>query len=104
MVDGLLASDQSEWVLDDVVPAAWRRHLSALYGAVLAPLRGLYAALGPRGMLRLDAALAISWWGHHYGHELLVQLPAALAAVAAAAWAGRQLISRCGEGGGVRAL
>ncbi|KAL4438542.1 hypothetical protein ABPG77_000190 [Micractinium sp. CCAP 211/92] len=56
LVDGVLASDQSEWLLDDVVPAAWRRHLPAVYEALLAAGRVAYRLLGPELTARADAA------------------------------------------------
>lgn len=55
-MNGVLASDQSEWLLDDLVPAAWRRHLPAVYEALLLVGRAAYRLLGPELTARVDAA------------------------------------------------
>lgn len=76
MVDGVLASDQSEWILDDLVPTSWLRHLPALYGTILSPGLLAFRLLGSDGVQGLDAALGITWLGHYYGRQVLVALPA----------------------------
>ena len=63
-MDGVLASDQSEWLLDDVVPARWTVHLPRLYCAIMAPLRWAYWTLGPTGIVALDTVLGIQYLGH----------------------------------------
>lgn len=76
LVDGVLASDQSEWLLDEVVPASWRPHLPAVYGVLTLPGRLVYRWLGPELTRRIDAAAGvtdtlrglgrlISWLGVH---------------------------------------
>ena len=50
VVDGVLASCHSEWVLDDVTPEGYARYLPAVYQRALVVARGAYAVLGPRGM------------------------------------------------------
>ena len=83
MVDGVLASDQSSWLLDDIVPAAWARHLPALYEAIMAPLRWVYSAAGPKALEALDAVLGIQWIGHRVP-LVFAHLPTVLCGVAAA--------------------
>ncbi|KAL4429187.1 hypothetical protein ABPG77_010166 [Micractinium sp. CCAP 211/92] len=89
VVNGMLASDQSSWVLDDAVPASWRAHLPAVYGLVMSPLRLLFHLLGPAGLEKLDTALGITYMGHHHGKRLLAALPATAAAALAAVAVGR---------------
>ena len=50
VVDGVLASAHSSWVLDGVTPASLRRHLPAVYQAAFKPLVLAYRALGPARM------------------------------------------------------
>ena len=83
VVDGVVASDQSEWVLDGVVPAAAVPQLPRVYGALFAPLRWAYLALGPRVWGQLVAP-TVAHLGHTYGTLFFMHLPAlALVAVAA---------------------
>jgi hypothetical protein len=42
-----VVSPHSDWILDDVAPAALRRHLPAVYEALLAPVYWLYRLVGP---------------------------------------------------------
>lgn len=58
---------QSNWLLDNSVPAAWRRHLPAVYEALLSVGQLAYAVLGPDCTRRLDAALGITRAGHWAG-------------------------------------
>lgn len=81
----LMASVQSDWILDDLVPATWRRHLPGIYGVVMSPLRLLSRLLGPDRLERLDSALGITWLGLNYGGHLLGAMPATVAAGAVAA-------------------
>lgn len=76
---------QSDWILDDVVPASWRRHLPGIYGIAMSPLRLLSRLLGPDRLEKLDSALGITWLGLNHGSRLLVALPATAAAGALAA-------------------
>lgn len=48
VVDGVVASPHSDWVLDGVTPAALRHHLPAVYEALLAPVYAAYLAVGAR--------------------------------------------------------
>ena len=83
VVDGVVASDQSEWVLDDVVHGAAVPQLPRVYGALFAPLRWAYLVLGPRVWGQVIAP-AVAYLGHNYGSLLVLHLPAlALAAVVA---------------------
>jgi len=45
VVDGIVASVHSEWILDDVLPSRW---LHGVYQAMLLPGRALYRMAGPR--------------------------------------------------------
>ena len=83
VVDGVVASDQSEWVLDDVVPAGVVPQLPSVYGALFAPLRWAYLALGPRVWGQVIAP-AVAHLGHTYGSLLFLHLPALALAVVAA--------------------
>ncbi|KAL4440600.1 hypothetical protein ABPG75_003601 [Micractinium tetrahymenae] len=94
VVDGVLASDQSDWILDDVVPASWRPLLPAVYGMLMSPLRLLFHLLGPAGLERLDSALGITWAGHNHGASLAAALPATAAVAMLAAAAARAPRSR----------
>lgn len=87
----MLASDQSDWFLDDLVPATWRAHLPALYGAILVVGRATYRLLGPQGVQRVDSALGLTYYGHHYGQQIAVHLPVAVVALLVAAQAVRRL-------------
>ncbi|KAL4421656.1 hypothetical protein ABPG75_010947, partial [Micractinium tetrahymenae] len=90
VVDGVLASDQSDWVLGDIVPASWRRHLPAVYGVVMSPLRLLFHLLGPAGLEALDSALGIIWLGRNHSKQMLAALPAG-----AVAWAVAAVAANC---------
>lgn len=80
---GVLASDQSEWLLDDLVPPAWAPRLPALYGALLWVGRAAYRVLGPQGVLRVDGALRITELGHTFGPRATAGLPSAATALGA---------------------
>ena len=90
VVDGVLASDQSEWLLDDVVPAAWVRHLPCLYVALQSPARWAYWVMGPARLQALDAAIGIQWVGHHLP-LLTARLPAAVGSLLLLAAASRRV-------------
>ena len=42
-----VASPHSDWLLDGITPAALRKHLPAVYEALLAPVYWLYVLVGP---------------------------------------------------------
>ena len=84
VVDGVVASDQSEWVLDGVVPADATPQLPRLYSALFAPLRWAYLALGPRVWGQVIAP-AVAHLGHTYGSLLFLHLPALALAAAVVA-------------------
>ena len=90
VVNGVVASDQSEWILDDLVPVWVLPHLPTIYSTLFAPLRWAAAALGPR-LWGETVSPAVAYLGHHHGMLLLVHLPAAAMALAAGASAWRQL-------------
>jgi len=46
VVDGVVASVHSEWLLDDFMPASRTSHLHGIYQKLLLPGRGLYRLLG----------------------------------------------------------
>ncbi len=50
VVNGVVASAHSDWVLDDLVPAAWTPALPRLYQALFRPVYWAYRLLGPRAM------------------------------------------------------
>ena len=83
VVDGVVASDQSEWVLDGVVPAGAVPQLPRVYAALFAPLRWAYLALGPRVWGQLVAP-TVAHLGHTYGSLLFLHLPALALAVVVA--------------------
>ena len=83
VVDGVVASDQSEWVLDGVVPADAVPQLPRVYAALFAALRWAYLALGPRVWGQLVAP-TFAHLGHTYGSLLFLHLPALALAVVAA--------------------
>jgi hypothetical protein len=47
IVDGVVASSHSDWILDDVTPAAWRHMLPAIYDVLLYPIYLFVSAVGP---------------------------------------------------------
>ncbi|KXZ50378.1 hypothetical protein GPECTOR_16g551 [Gonium pectorale] len=47
LVDGVLASPHSEWLLDWLAPAGLVPYLPCIYEALLAPVYGLYGMVGP---------------------------------------------------------
>lgn len=91
LVRGVLASDQSEWLLDDLVPPGWAPRLPALYGALLWVGRAAYRLLGPAGVRRVDAALRLTHLGHTYGPRAAAAVPAA-AATLGAVWLAARLL------------
>ena len=60
VVDGVLASAHSDWVLDAIAPAALRHLLPHAYQAAFKPITWMYHLLGPRRLERLtDAAVPV---------------------------------------------
>ncbi|KXZ41320.1 hypothetical protein GPECTOR_555g573 [Gonium pectorale] len=47
VVDGVVASPHSDWILDWATPAPMVRHLPYVYEILLAPVYGLYRMVGP---------------------------------------------------------
>lgn len=78
VVNGVLASDQSEWILDDLLPASMIKHIPAIYAALVAPARWAFWALGAERWAVMEAAVGVSWVGHNYGKAVLVYGPLAL--------------------------
>jgi hypothetical protein len=48
IVDGVVVSPHSDWVLDGITPESWRHWLPAVYEVLLAPIYLLYSIVGPR--------------------------------------------------------
>jgi hypothetical protein len=48
VVDGMVASAHSNWMLDRITPAPLRWALPAVYEAILTPVYALYRLVGPR--------------------------------------------------------
>ncbi|KXZ45743.1 hypothetical protein GPECTOR_51g729 [Gonium pectorale] len=81
-VDGLLASPHSDWLLDPVAPGWMVPLLPAIYEALLAPVYGLYCAVGPATAEWLAHGLRLAELGREQ-HTFFVGYWAALALVAA---------------------
>jgi hypothetical protein len=47
IVNSVIASSHSDWILDDVTPAAWRHLLPSIYDALLYPIYLAYTVAGP---------------------------------------------------------
>jgi len=84
VVNGVLASDQSEWILDDLVPASMVKHLPAIYASLVAPARWAFWALGAERWSAVESALGVSLVGHNFGTTVMVHAPLALGLVLAA--------------------
>ena len=54
LVDGVLASSHSEWLLDNLVPAGLTPHLPAIYQLLFKPLFWLYKIVGAGVMQKFD--------------------------------------------------
>ncbi|KXZ54182.1 hypothetical protein GPECTOR_5g278 [Gonium pectorale] len=50
IVDGVVASPHSDWLLDSIAPAWLVRHLPTIYEAFLTPVYGLYCTVGPAAL------------------------------------------------------
>ena len=72
IVGGVLASSHSEWVLDSLVPESMVGHMPAIYQALFAPGRLLYALAGARAADALDLNSPIRGDAvHGYGAQFL---------------------------------
>lgn len=69
VVNGVVASAHSEWILDSLMPLVYRRHLPAVYQAMFLPGRWLYHLVGPNAADMLDVNNPSN---HGYGLEFLV--------------------------------
>lgn len=54
VVNGVVASAHSEWLLDEWMPSLWTRYLPATYQAMFLPGRWLYQSVGPSAADVLD--------------------------------------------------
>ncbi|KXZ45742.1 hypothetical protein GPECTOR_51g728 [Gonium pectorale] len=87
-VDGLLASPHSDWLLDPVAPGWMVPLLPAIYEALLAPVYGLYCAVGPATAEWLAHGLRLAELGreqHTFFFGYWVVLGSMVAPVAATA-------------------
>lgn len=57
VVNGVIASAHSDWILDYVVPSAWTRWLPSIYQALFFPGRVLYGLLCVVGPATLDTVV-----------------------------------------------
>ncbi|KXZ51391.1 hypothetical protein GPECTOR_12g353 [Gonium pectorale] len=60
IVDGVVASPHSDWILDSVAPAWMVPYLPYIYEALLAPVYGLYCIVGPATAEWLAHGLALA--------------------------------------------
>jgi len=82
IVDGVLASDQSDWILDDLVSESLIKYIPSIYNAITAPARWAFWALGPARWAALDDMLGVSFIGHNYGRIVIFRfVPFAVAAM-----------------------
>lgn len=79
IVNDVLASAHSEWILDNYVPEALVRHLPAIYNALFIPMRIIYYLSGERGVSVLDLSSPMVH-PHGYGNEISVAIVAMIAA------------------------
>jgi hypothetical protein len=84
VVDGVVASPHSDWLLDSVTPAGLRKHLPALYELMLAPVYALYRAVGARNAewLAHSVGLAEAGSAASYGAGYLAVAASTATAVA----------------------
>jgi hypothetical protein len=47
IVDGVIASSHSDWILDGITPASWRHLLPSIYDVLLYPIYLFTSAIGP---------------------------------------------------------
>ncbi|KXZ50772.1 hypothetical protein GPECTOR_15g457 [Gonium pectorale] len=95
IVDGVVASPHSDWILDSVAPAALVPYLPYVYEALLAPVYGLYRLVGPATAEWLAHGLGVAeaCGTDRYGAAGFAVFLAGLAApVAVSALAGRALV------------
>lgn len=60
VVNGVLASAHSDWLLDAVMPDAWAHRLPAIYQVLMAPARLMYKMLGAEAVRRADAVVGFA--------------------------------------------
>ncbi|KXZ51613.1 hypothetical protein GPECTOR_12g577 [Gonium pectorale] len=88
VVDGVVASPHSNWILDWATPASMVRHLPHVYEILLAPVYGLYRMVGPVTAEWLAHGLGLAESGAESGlgyYFVLAGMAAPLAAALAAA-------------------
>ncbi|GBF88859.1 hypothetical protein Rsub_01358 [Raphidocelis subcapitata] len=103
VVDGVLASAHSGWLIDGAAAALGASHaLPAVFQALFAPLRALYAAAGPEFMSRFGDALAVAALRLEAGALGLAAGPAAAAAAPAAAAAATAVAVAAGAGAALK--
>lgn len=88
LVDGVVASPHSNWVFDSIAPASMRKHLPAVYEAMMAPIYALYCMVGAANAEWLAHGLGLAEAGasssYGAGYVAVVGAMAALASVPAA--------------------
>ena len=82
VVNGVLASAHSDWLLDDLVPASWQPALPAIYQALFRPLFWVYRLRGPAAFAGFRAPLTPAELLGTSVRVLLSPLPLALLLVA----------------------
>ncbi|KXZ53843.1 hypothetical protein GPECTOR_6g761 [Gonium pectorale] len=89
VVDGVVASPHSNWILDWATPASMARHLPYVYEILLAPVYGLYRMVGPVTAEWLAHGLGLAESGADSGLGYYVVMAGMAAPLAAALAAGR---------------
>lgn len=88
LVDGVVASPHSDWLLDSIAPASMRKHLPAVYEAMMAPVYALYCVVGAANAEWLAHGLGLAESGaasaYGAGYVAVVGAMAAVASVPAA--------------------
>ncbi|KXZ41335.1 hypothetical protein GPECTOR_541g547 [Gonium pectorale] len=95
VVDGVVASPHSDWILDWAAPASMDRYLPYVYEVLLAPVYGLYRIVGPSTAEWLAHGLGLAESGAESGLGYYVVVAAMAAPLATAlAAASRKLVTR----------
>ena len=82
VVNGIVASPHSEWILDNVVPSSLRGYLPHIYEAILTPIYYIYLAVGPAIAEWLAEDLGLSQENNGAtGYLALVGLPVIVASL-----------------------
>ncbi|KXZ42801.1 hypothetical protein GPECTOR_117g366 [Gonium pectorale] len=84
IVDGVVASPHSNWILDSIMPASMVKYLPAIYEAMLAPVYGIYLTVGPYTSEWLAHGLGLAEGAAESGLVYLAVVAAASAPVVAA--------------------